>query len=758
MLPQKSLAYTTMLAACTFATTALGTASPPNIVVILADDLGAHELGVYGHPTHQTPHLDQLARGGIYFNTAYAMPVCHPSRHALMTGQYPHHNGVFHFPNRAGGPRVENHGADNIAAHLTFGQLFHEAGYATALAGKWQLSGQLPTLVRETGFDEYCMWAYANNLPAGVEHTGGWENGPGSRTSRYWHPSLLQNGTYRSTTINDYGPDLFTDFLIDFVHRNQTDKRRQPFLLYYSMALTHEPYYPTPDSITNPGDKFKKSEGNWRANVEYMDKLVGRLVAALEESGLRENTLIVFMGDNGTGLHGKGETTEMGARVPLIINGPGLVKPQGLSPELADITDIFPTLCAVAGVRPPANQGFDGISLAPYLRGETKPLREWVYAPLGGRRTLRTKRWLLENNTPWGFGRLYDCGDSRNGTGYLDVTHLNTPEVLGAKSRLRAILADLPVPEVDPADPRMLGREKPHYVAPGARHDLNSPVIIDLWPEGVPNPRTDMADEPSDDPHSWSANHPTLTVYPSLHPVKGAPLVVVCPENDRHRLPWQDGSTNMARWLNSIGITAGVLNQRRYAHGHPAPLQDVQRAIRLLRARAGDFGGAPDNIGVIGAATGGHLAASSAVLYDRTDGPDLDPLPTVSARPDFMILLFPVITRLDPPAAAGSRAGLLVTRPGDEDQGLLALEEQVTPATPPAFIVTTNQEKIAEGQNPMLFCQALHNAGVPCELHVMEEGEPGSAAHDLVGPIGSWSQRAERWLVHGGFLPAGPHD
>ncbi len=165
---------TGLLAAGTLLGGAFASVPQPNVVVILADDLGARELGVYGHPTHQTPHLDRLAQEGIYFDTAYALPVCHPSRHALMTGQYPHHNGVFHFPHRGGGPPLEDRGDDNIANHLTFGQLFQQSGYATAMAGKWQLSGELPTLIRETGFDEYSMWAYRKNLPPGTDHLVGY--------------------------------------------------------------------------------------------------------------------------------------------------------------------------------------------------------------------------------------------------------------------------------------------------------------------------------------------------------------------------------------------------------------------------------------------------------------------------------------------------------------------------------------------------------------------------------------------------------
>ena len=193
---------------------------PPNLIVLMADDFSARELGCYGHPRHRTPHLDRLARTGIQFDTCYSTPICHPTRFEIMTGQYGHHNGVYNFPNRRGGPKPGSP-EDNIAGHLTFAQVVKPRGYATAQAGKWQLTGDHPKLIYECGFDEYCMWAYKHNLPPGVEHTGGWEGAKGGKPSRYWHPSIVKNGKYLPTKPDDYGPDIFTDFVIDFARRHR---------------------------------------------------------------------------------------------------------------------------------------------------------------------------------------------------------------------------------------------------------------------------------------------------------------------------------------------------------------------------------------------------------------------------------------------------------------------------------------------------------------------------------------------------------
>jgi arylsulfatase A-like enzyme len=420
------------------------TARQPNLIVIMADDLGAKELSCYGNPKHRTPNLDQLARTGIRFDTCYTACICHPTRFEIMTGQYGCTNGVYHFPGRPGGPDP-NSPEEQIVNHLTFGRVLKTAGYATAMSGKWQLTGKIPNLVVECGFDEYCMWAYKHNLPEGVEHTGGWEGKPGGKTCRYWHPSIVKNGQYVPTTIDDYGPDMFTDFVIDFARRHKDE----PFFIYYPMALTHSPAYSTPMSNPNEKEKFRNSkEEKFQENVEYMDALVGRIVDALDDIGVRKNTVVMFTGDNGTGGEGKGQPTELGARVPMIVNGPGLVKPIGRSSALVDTSDVMPTLIDLSGMQFPADHPFDGQSFAPILRGEKKDVREWVFSYLGDRRVLRTKRWLVERNAPYDFGTLYDCGDSRDGTGYKDVTSSTDPEVLDVRKRFEQILATKPVPEI----------------------------------------------------------------------------------------------------------------------------------------------------------------------------------------------------------------------------------------------------------------------------------------------------------------------
>jgi arylsulfatase A len=408
---------------------------PYNFVVVLADDIGAKELACYGHAEHQTPQLDRLAKEGMRFETCYVTPICSATRVLVMTGQYAFHSGWFHLIGRPYAPLPASPDFD-IGKKVTFADVLKAKGYATGLAGKWQLSGKVPTLIHDCGFDEYRMWAYSENLPAGIVHTGEFEGG--GRTSRYWHPSIVENGKYLPTKPTDYGPDLFNEFAIDFIRRHKD----QPFCFYYPMPLTHGPHVETPD----PSKPGKKRQRGFRSNVEYLDYLMGNLVQAIDDAGIGENTLFVFIGDNGTAGSGKGTVTELGARVPLIVRCPGTVKRGVVSPELANGADIFPTLLELAGSSLPSGHMIDGKSLLPTLRGESAAHRPWLFSYLGTGRILRTDRWLLEDEGN-GTIRFIDCGDSRDGSGYRDVTGSSDGEAAAARKELERILKDLPGPE-----------------------------------------------------------------------------------------------------------------------------------------------------------------------------------------------------------------------------------------------------------------------------------------------------------------------
>jgi arylsulfatase A-like enzyme len=411
---------------------------PPNFIVVLADDLGAKELGCYGNTQHKTPRLDQLAKEGMRFETCWATPLCTPTRVLTMTGQYAFHTGYFQMFGANWSPRPSSpeysHGEK-----ITFADVLKTKGYATAMTGKWQLSGEHPTLVHDCGFDTYRMWAYEHNLPPGTEHTGRYEGAVGGRTARYWHPCIVENGKYLTTQPNDYGPDLFNAFAIDFIQEHKD----QPFCLYYTMPLTHGPHEETPD----PAQHGQRRPAGYKSNVEYLDYLMGELVDAIDAAGLAEHTLFLFVGDNGTAGTGKGTLTELGVRVPLIVRQPGVVKPGTVTRELASVADIFPTLVELSGAKVPEGHTIDGKSFVPTLKDENHRHRDWVFSYLGPGRLIRDDRWLLIDPGLSQSVKFFDCGDSRSAMGYKDVTKATDGDFATARERLTSILKNLPGPE-----------------------------------------------------------------------------------------------------------------------------------------------------------------------------------------------------------------------------------------------------------------------------------------------------------------------
>lgn len=422
---------------------------PPNVLLILADDLGAYDLGCYGGTQVRTPELDALAAEGLRVRTCWATPLCTTSRIELVTGKYGFRTGVY---SNSGSREFD------MAREVTFERLLRARGYATAIAGKWGLIGSPAAM----GFDETCLWATKEEglsyqqgleLPDDASYDG--PRGAGGVTSRYWHPAVLQNGVHRPTGPDDYGPDLFADFLIDFMRRH----RERPFLAFWSMCLPHSEKSleqgglaaaPVPDPSAPGG----RRDGGFVAMKEHLDTLVGRVLAAVDELGLRGETVVIFTSDNGSdGPRGKGWSTEAAVWVPLIVRGPG-VEPGRVSDALVDHSDVLPTLAELAGA--PIPEGIDGRSFVPVLRGEPGP-REWIFSFARGERILRDRRWLLERNHESYPGDFYDTGGRTAGsayeeanTAYADATDSDDPEAVAARARFERILQDLPAPRYQP--------------------------------------------------------------------------------------------------------------------------------------------------------------------------------------------------------------------------------------------------------------------------------------------------------------------
>jgi len=395
-------------------------AARPNVILIMADDFGYECVGANGGTSYKTPHLDKLAAGGMRFEHCYAQPLCTPTRVQLMTGQYNVRNYV-----RFGylDPKA-----------TTFAHLFKQAGYATCIVGKWQL-GHHVDLPKRFGFDESYLWQHTRRPP------------------RYANPGLEINGKEVDYTNGEYGPDLINAHAIDFVARN----RQKPFLLYYSMILTHSPFQPTPDSPNwDPkamGEKVNQNPKHFADMVAYADKMIGRLVAALEKHGLREKTLILFLADNGTGRGitsqmgdrsvrgGKGLTTEAGMRVPLIANWPGKIPAGRVSRDLIDTTDFLPTMCEAAGVPLPPELKPDGLSFFSQLRGEKGNPRAWYYCwyEREGRSEMRQEFAADHHYKLYHDGRFFDLRNDIEEQKPLRADAL-PPEAAAAHKNLQSVL------------------------------------------------------------------------------------------------------------------------------------------------------------------------------------------------------------------------------------------------------------------------------------------------------------------------------
>lgn len=283
------------------------------------------------------------------------------------------------------------------------------------------------------------------------------------------------------------------------------------------------------------------------------------------------------------------------------------------------------------------------------------------------------------------------------------------------------------------------------------------PLVIPLWPEGVPGAK-DIGPEQSDDTgRIANVSKPTLTVYPAAVDRPNGTAVIVCPGGGYVRLSNLREGVQYANWLSTLGVTTFVLKNRLQEFGHPAPLQDVLRAVRIVRSRAAEFKIDPARIGVMGSSAGGHLAASAGTLFDNAAGRTGAPLDAVNARPDFLILMYPVITLDDPFAHAGSRQALLGTAPPPDLLRLMSVEKQVTAATPPTLLIHTQADATVPVENSILFYQALTRAKVPAEMYLFEHGSHGMGMRAGLGTASDWPARAADWLRRRGLLdPAKP--
>jgi arylsulfatase A len=383
----------------------------PNIVFILSDDVGLDLIGCYGSDRFKTPNIDALARAGIRFEAGHSTPLCGPTRCEFNTGRYPFRTGGLTNPswNKADGK------GPKASDEFPIARLLKQAGYATCSSGKWRQVGETPG---DWGFDEWLTDPTA----------GGW----------YWQKSYTKNGRLIELDKEVYCPDVAHELAMDFVKRH----RDGPFFLYYPTHLVHGPILRTPDSAPDSKDFYAD-------NVAYLDKSVGKVVSEIERLGLRENTVILFAGDNGTtaqssGTIGgrringaKGSMWEGGSRVPLIASWKGTTPAGRVLKDLVDFSDFYATFAELAGAKMPDGLKFDNRSFAPQLRGEKGRPREWVFVQLGKNWYVKERVWKLNQS-----GELYDLKEAPFEE-KLVPADTKDAEAVAARKRLQGVLDQL---------------------------------------------------------------------------------------------------------------------------------------------------------------------------------------------------------------------------------------------------------------------------------------------------------------------------
>jgi arylsulfatase A-like enzyme len=369
----------------------------PNILLIFADDIGYEALNCYGGLDFKTPHLDAMASEGLRFSRAYTSPLCTPSRVSMHTSLYTPRHGHWRVLEVHLGTRK----TVDFERMTTYAQLMRANGYATSVTGKWQLATLefWPDHIRSAGFDSWCVWQI-------------WRDG--AKTLRHWNATLNHDGKIRDDIAERFGPDVLTEYVID--QMRTAHAANQPFLIVHNELLPHFPMIDTPDDRELGREK---SLGNM---IAYMDKLVGQVLDEIESLGIRDNTYVIFMGDNGTQEEyfanpkvgqpnekphtrhtvngfvdgGKFTHVDAGGHVPLIVWGPPSVPQDESCDDLVDVVDLFPTFCELSNTPVPESLRIDGRNLVPQIHGKPGTSRAFTHeGTLGNCEAVFDGSWRL---------------------------------------------------------------------------------------------------------------------------------------------------------------------------------------------------------------------------------------------------------------------------------------------------------------------------------------------------------------------------
>jgi arylsulfatase A len=378
----------------------------PNIIFIFADDIGYEALNCYGGLDFKTPNLDKMAAEGRRFQSMYTSPVCTPSRVSMHTGLYTfRHNHMTVLPVHKGTTQIVD-----FQQMPTFAQQLQKHGYKTSVTGKWQMATLevWPEHIKDSGFDSWCVWQI-------------WSKG--KKMPRHWNPCLNKDGQIMEGIKDKFGPDVLADYVIN--QMESANKNGKPFFILHNELLPHWPVVDTPD------DRRYGRKPALSGMIGYMDKLVGRILNKVDELGIRDNTYVFFMGDNGTwekdfnnpkrGQKGEKKHTrhtikgpvnggkaihcDAGSHVPFIAWGPSQIPKNTSCAELIDVVDLFKTFCDLAGAKIPEAIKTDGRSFAPQIHGKSGPKREWTHQGWNNEENIFDGKYRYFINT----GKLWDA-------------------------------------------------------------------------------------------------------------------------------------------------------------------------------------------------------------------------------------------------------------------------------------------------------------------------------------------------------------
>ena len=672
------------------ATTALSD-QKPNILLIMADDLGIEGLGCYGGLSYRTPHLDQMAEEGLRFTHAYSQPLCTPTRVQIMTGKYNHRNWTFF--------------GILDPKEKTFGHHLQAAGYTTGIFGKWQLYSYDPPDLpnaeirrgkgmhpKDAGFDEYALFHALHTEDKG---------------SRFANPTMLENGQLKHYA-GEYGEDIWVTKIVDFMERH----RNQPAFVYYPMALPHRPFEPTPDTPGWDPENIPDEDIKYiKPMVEYMDTLIGRLLDKLQARSLDKDTLVLFYSDNGfhnkvvTQLKdgrrirgGKAKATQSAIHVPLIALWPGTIKPS-VCHDLVDASDFLPTLLELAGAQPITS---DGISFAPQITGEpTKPREDifvW-YDPRPGWDKERFDRQVFAlNKTHKLFrnGRLYRLTHRPLEEIAVDPLAMTSTDI-EARAVLQKVIETQLNGVKEPPLVDAYGKSQHDLLHVPANKDETRKITLDILKTGK---EMVYGDPDISEQRLWIFN-PL-----DLQEDEQRPCVIFI-----HGGGWggkPESLAPQAEYIRRLGLNAVSIHFRPPSKAKgvtPADtLKDARQAYRWIIKNGHKHGIDSERLVVSGGSAGGHLSLALSTIALEDD-------PVISQRPLGYVLFNPAIDLVDGWAGGRTRA---------EAAGIDAMAfspaHHVVTGLPPTLILSGSEDQIITPAQIEAFQKRMRAKGNTCQF------------------------------------------